>query len=95
MALTTSEATRIMENIQNNPESVTMEEIDSFIDYQVERKLESIEVKMELERLDRESYARVEEALANAEKSRAEAKAIAIESLRRLESVTEAQEQGK
>ena len=95
MALTTNEATRIMEKIQNNPESVTMEEIDSFIDYQVERKLESIEVKMELERLDRESYARVEEALANAEKSRAEAKAIAIESLRRLESVTEAQEQGK
>ena len=95
MALTTSEATQIMEKIQNNPESVTMEEIDSFIDYQVERKLESIEVKMELERLDRESYARVEEALANAEKSRAEAKAIAIESLRRLESVTEAQEQGR
>ena len=95
MALTTHEATQIMDRIQNSPESVTMEEIDYFIDYQVEKKLESIEVKMELERLNRESDSRVEEAMANAAKSRAEAKAIAIESLRRLESVTEAQEQGK
>ena len=90
-----NEAAEIREKIEKSPESVTIEEIELFIDYKLEIALEDLKIKKELERLDRESNARVEEAIANAAKSRAEAKAIAIESLRRLESVTEAQEQGK